>query len=218
MGKYDFETVIERKGTICSKWDGMEPIFGTGDILPMWIADMDFKAPPEVIEALRERVDHGIFGYTKRLPSYHDAIAGWFQRRHGWTIDTEWIRHTPGVVPALAAAVLAFTQPGDGVLVQPPVYYPFFAAITGRGRRIVENPLIFLNGRFEMDFGDLEKKLEDSSAFSRSELGYRANPNVFSCHIISWRLPGIYGRAYYDRACQMHSYGNSLERSCRRRH
>ena len=163
MSKYDFETVIERRGTICSKWDGMETIFGTGDILPMWIADMDFKAPPEVIEALRERVDHGIFGYTKRLPSYHDAIAGWFQRRHGWTIDTEWIRHTPGVVPALAAAVLAFTQPGDGVLVQPPVYYPFFAAITGRGRRIVENPLIFSNGRFEMDFRDLEKKLEDSS-------------------------------------------------------
>ncbi len=125
MRKYDFDTVIERKGTVCAKWDGMEPIFGTGDILPMWVADMDFKAPPEVVEVLRERVDHGIFGYTRRFAPYREAIAGWFERRHGWRPDTEWIRHTPGVVPALSAAILAFTQPGDGVLVQPPVYYPF---------------------------------------------------------------------------------------------
>ena len=163
MSRYDFDTVIERRGTICAKWDGMEPIFGSGDLLPMWVADMDFKAPPEVIEVLRERVDHGIFGYTRRFAPYREAIAGWFERRHGWKPDTEWIRHTPGVVPALAAAILAFTQPGDGVLVQPPVYYPFFATITGRGRRVVENPLIFTGSRFEMDFADLEKKLDDSS-------------------------------------------------------
>jgi cystathionine beta-lyase len=83
MRKYDFDTVIERKGTVCAKWDGMEPIFGTGDILPMWVADMDFKAPPEVVEVLRERVDHGIFGYTRRFAPYREAIAGWFERRHG---------------------------------------------------------------------------------------------------------------------------------------
>ncbi|GAB1487300.1 hypothetical protein MASR2M79_23560 [Aminivibrio sp.] len=96
-------------------------------------------------------------------PSYHQAISRWFTRRHGWTPEIEWIRHAPGVVPALAAAILAFTQPGDGVLVQPPVYYPFFTAIRGRGRTVVENPLLFKDGRFEMDYGDLEKKLEDSS-------------------------------------------------------
>lgn len=163
MSCYDFDSIIERRGTICAKWDDMEPIFGTNDLLPMWVADMDFKAPPEVIEALRERVDHGVFGYSRRFASYRKAITGWFERRHGWAPDTEWIRHTPGVLPALAAAILAFTQPGDGVLIQPPVYYPFFATITGRGRKVVENPLVFTNGRFEMDYADLEKKLNDSS-------------------------------------------------------
>lgn len=163
MNKYDFDSVIERRGTISAKWDGMEPLFKTNDLFPMWIADMDFKAPPEVIEALRERLDHGVFGYTRRFEPYREAIAGWMERRHGWRPNTEWIRHTPGVVPALAVSMLAFTQPGDGILVQPPVYYPFFTAITGRGRRVVENPLIFDGERFRMDFEDLERKLDDSS-------------------------------------------------------
>ncbi|NLB84350.1 MAG: pyridoxal phosphate-dependent aminotransferase [Synergistaceae bacterium] len=163
MKKYDFDTIIDRHETSSQKWDCMEPLFGTNDLLPMWVADMDFKAPPEILEVLRERLDHGILGYTCRRPSYHKAISGWFTRRHSWTPETEWIRHAPGVVPALAAAILAFTQPGDGVLVQPPVYYPFFSAIKGRGRTVVENPLLFKDGRFEMDYRDLEKKLEDSS-------------------------------------------------------
>ena len=163
MSKYDFDTVIERRGTICKKWDDMVPNFGTNDLFPMWIADMDFKAPPEVIEAVRERVDHGVFGYTARLDPYRESIAGWLKGRHGWEIKTEWIKHTAGVVPALSASILAFTQPGEGILVQPPVYYPFFASIKGRGRRVVENPLVFKNGRFEMDFDDLEKKLDDPS-------------------------------------------------------
>ena len=163
MTRYDFDTVIDRRNTDCAKWDGMKPLFGTNDLLPMWVADMDFKAPPEVIEALRERVDHGIFGYTRRFEPYREAIAGWFLRRHGWEIRTEWIRHAPGVVPALAAAIMAFTQPGEGILVQPPVYYPFFSTIKGRGRTVVENPLKLVNGRFEMDFDDLEKKLVNSA-------------------------------------------------------
>ncbi|HRV97820.1 MAG TPA: aminotransferase class I/II-fold pyridoxal phosphate-dependent enzyme, partial [Aminobacteriaceae bacterium] len=159
MTRYDFDTVIDRRNTDCAKWDAMKPLFGTNDLLPMWVADMDFKAPPEVIEALRERVEHGIFGYTRRFEPYREAIAGWFLRRHGWEIRTEWIRHAPGVVPALAAAIMAFTQPGEGILVQPPVYYPFFSTIKGRGRTVVENPLKLVNRRFEMDFDDLEKKL-----------------------------------------------------------
>lgn len=163
MTRYDFDTVIDRRNTDCAKWDGMAPLFGTNDLLPMWVADMDFTAPPEVIEALRERVEHGIFGYTRRFEPYREAIAGWFLRRHDWKINTDWIRHAPGVVPALAAAIMAFTQPGEGILVQPPVYYPFFSTIKGRGRTVVENPLKLLNGRFEMDFDDLEKKLDDSA-------------------------------------------------------
>ncbi|MGI6783948.1 MAG: MalY/PatB family protein [Aminivibrio sp.] len=163
MSKYDFDAVIERRGTISAKWDGMEPLFGTNDLFPMWIADMDFKAPPEILEALQERIDHGVLGYTRRFEPYREAVASWMERRHGWRPDTEWIRHTPGVVPALAVSMLAFTQPGDGILVQPPVYYPFFAAITGRGRRVVENPLAFDGERFWMDFEDLERKLDDSS-------------------------------------------------------
>ena len=163
MTCYDFDTVIDRRNTDCAKWDGMKPLFGTNDLLPMWVADMDFKAPSEVIEALRERVDHGIFGYTRRFEPYREAIAGWFLRRHGWEIRTEWIRHAPGVVPALAASIMAFTQPGEGILVQPPVYYPFFSTIKGRGRTVVENPLKLINGRFEMDFDDLEKKLDNSA-------------------------------------------------------
>lgn len=163
MSKYDFDAVIERRGTISAKWDGMEPLFGTNDLFPMWIADMDFKAPPEILETLQERIDHGVLGYTRRFEPYREAVASWMERRHGWRPDTEWIRHTPGVVPALAVSMLAFTQPGDGILVQPPVYYPFFAAITGRGRRVVENPLAFDGERFWMDFEDLERKLDDSS-------------------------------------------------------
>lgn len=163
MTRYDFDTVIDRRNTDCAKWDGMAPLFGTNDLLPMWVADMDFTAPPEVIEALRERVEHGIFGYTRRFEPYREAIAGWFLRRHDWKINTDWIRHAPGVVPALAAAIMAFTQPGEGILVQPPVYYPFFSTIKGRGRTVVENPLKLVNGRFEMDFDDLEKKLDDSA-------------------------------------------------------
>ena len=163
MTAYDFDTIIDRRNTDCAKWDDMTGLFGTNDLLPMWVADMDFKAPPEVIEALRDRVDHGIFGYTRRLDHYRESIAAWFLRRHGWSIDTSWIRHAPGVVPALSMAVLAFTQPGEGILVQPPVYYPFFSTIKERGRTVVENPLKFDGKRFTMDFDDLERKLDDSS-------------------------------------------------------
>ena len=162
MGRYDFDSVIERTNTCSSKWDLMTPLFGRNDLLPMWVADMDFKAPPEVNEALRERVEHGIYGYTKRMAPYYEAIVSWVGRRFDWTIEPDWICHSPGVVPALSMAILTYTQPGDGVLIQPPVYYPFFDVIGGRGRRIVENPLRFTGDRFEIDFDDLERKLDPS--------------------------------------------------------
>jgi len=161
-GKYDFDTVIDRSNTSCEKWDGVEERFGVPDLHAMWVADMDFKAPPELIEVLRQRVDHGIFGYTGRFSPYYDSIIKWVKRRHGWEIDKDWITFSPGVVPALSMALLAFTQPGDKVLVQPPVYYPFFSVIDGRGRTILENPLKFENGRFSMDLEDLERKIDPS--------------------------------------------------------
>lgn len=160
--KYDFDTVIERSNTSCEKWDGVEERFGVPDLHAMWVADMDFKAPPEVIEILRQRVDHGIFGYTGRFDPYYGSIIDWMKRRHGWEVRKEWLCHSPGVVPALSMALLAFSQPGDKVIIQPPVYYPFFDVIGGRGRTILENPLIFENGRFSMDLDDLERKIDPS--------------------------------------------------------
>ncbi|HPI97654.1 MAG TPA: MalY/PatB family protein [Synergistales bacterium] len=161
-GRYDFDTVIDRSNTSCEKWDGLEERFGKPDLHAMWVADMDFKAPPELIDVLEHRVQHGIFGYTGRFDPYYRSVIDWVKRRHGWEIRKEWIAFSPGVVPALSMALLAFTQPGDKVVIQPPVYYPFFNVIGGRGRTILENPLIFENGRFSMDLDDLERKLDPS--------------------------------------------------------
>jgi len=161
-GRYDFDTVIDRSNTSCEKWDGLEERFGKPDLHAMWVADMDFKAPPELIDVLEHRVQHGIFGYTGRFDPYYRSVIDWVKRRHGWEIRKEWIAFSPGVVPALSMALLAFTQPGDKVVIQPPVYYPFFNVIGGRGRTILENPLVFENGRFSMDLDDLERKLDPS--------------------------------------------------------
>lgn len=161
-GNYDFDTIIDRSNTSCEKWDGVQERFGVPGLHAMWVADMDFKAPPELIQVLEERVQHGIFGYTGRFDPYYGSIVNWVKRRHGWDIKKEWIAFSPGVVPALSMALLAFTQPGDKVVVQPPVYYPFFNVIDGRGRTILENPLKFENGRFSMDLEDLERKVDPS--------------------------------------------------------
>jgi cystathionine beta-lyase len=162
VGTYNFDAIIDRHHTSCEKWDFMTKKFGRDDLLAMWVADMDFTAPPEVAEVLKNRVDHGIFGYTGKIDNYFQSIVEWVEKRHKWGIEAEWIRHSPGVVPALSMAVLAFTKPGDGIVVQPPVYPPFFSAASGRGRHIIENPLVERHGRFEMDFEDLEKKIDSS--------------------------------------------------------
>lgn len=155
---YDFDQVIDRWYTRSSKWDGMEERFGTKDALPMWVADMDFQSPPEVVEALVERARHGIFGYTVRPDSYYGAIIEWMNNRHGFQIDKEWIRHSPGVVSGLKFIVDALTEPGDQVIIQTPVYYPFARLLTVGEREVVENPLRFEDGQYLMDFDDLEEK------------------------------------------------------------
>ncbi len=155
--KYDFDEIIDRRGTNCVKWDGAE----NPDVLPMWVADMDLRTAPAIIEALRRRVDHGVFGYTRVPQSYYDAITGWFARRHGWNIDKDWIIYTSGVVPALSAIIKALTVPGDKVLIQTPVYNCFFSSIRNNGCEIVESPLIYTDNTYSIDFEDLESKASD---------------------------------------------------------
>ncbi len=157
--EFDFDRVIDRRNTGSVKWDLAEARLGYHDIIPMWVADMDFRAPEPIIEALRKVADLGIYGYAARMPSYYDAFISWMSQRFNWEIRQEWIEFTPGVVPAINLAVRAFTQPGDEVIVQTPVYYPFFSAITCNGRTVLDNPLRLENGRYVMDLAGLEKKM-----------------------------------------------------------
>jgi len=160
--EYDFDKVIERRKTNSAKWDGAFNRFGGKDVLPMWVADMDFKAPPPVVEALIKRAEEGIFGYPLRPPSYYDTFMDWTRRHHDWNVEKEWLTFSPGVVTGLSVMILALSRPGDGVLVQPPVYYPFFELIENNGRQVVNNPLVLKEGRYHMDFDDLEKRAGDN--------------------------------------------------------
>ena len=164
MTKYDFETIIDRRGTGCLKWDAWSARDHAADDLPLWVADMDFKAPPAAIEALTERAQHGVYGYTLAPDSYYEAVQNWFETRHGWRPDRSWFVMTPGVVFALSMAINSFTQPGDAVVIQPPVYYPFRLMIEDNGRKMATSPLIYENGRYTMDYEDFERTLEESGA------------------------------------------------------
>ncbi|MBR2567291.1 MAG: pyridoxal phosphate-dependent aminotransferase [Paenibacillus sp.] len=160
INQSSFDTPIPRLSTASEKWDGLEKIFGVADALPMWVADMDFAAPPSVIEALQTRMAHGIFGYTLRTEAYHAAVANWMERRHNWKIEADWIVFTPGIVPALSIAVQQFTSPGDAVVIQPPVYPPFYDVVQNQGRELITNPLIEKQGRYTMDLDQLETSLK----------------------------------------------------------
>jgi cystathionine beta-lyase len=156
--KYDFDKIVDRSGTDAIKYDLRKPLFGSEDIIPMWVADMDFEVPPFVRDAVVERAEHGIYGYTNRSESFYGAVAGWLQKRHGWNTDTKNIDFSPGVVPALVLSVLGFTEPGDRILVQTPVYFPFFSSIENHGRILVNNQLKESGGRYTIDFDDLREK------------------------------------------------------------
>jgi len=170
---FDFDQVFSREDTSATKWGMMQDehdpfvshptdLFrGEHRVLPMWVADMDFASPPPVVEALIARAQHGIYGYTYRSDTYNQAVVNWMNKRYGWKILPEWICATPGVVPALNLLVRTFVAPGERVLVQPPVYYPFFSAIKNNGGEIAENPLLFEDGRYRMDFRGLEKIASD---------------------------------------------------------
>lgn len=158
----EFDLVIDRMNTAAVKWDMLTDRYGRDDVLPMWVADMDFPAPRAVQEALLQRVQHGVYGYTIKSEAYLNSIVSWMAKRHHWEIDASWIVPAPGVVPALAVIVQGFTNPGDGVLIQPPVYHPFKRTIEGWGRRVVENPLVERDGRYEIDWSDLDLKARQS--------------------------------------------------------
>lgn len=157
--KYDFDKVIKRTGTSSIKWDFMETTFGHRDLLPMWIADMDFAAPEPIVNTLLKKARHGVYGYTDKPGSFYESIAYWVSKRHGWEINNRWIVSTPGVVPAISLSIMAYTEPGDKVLLQSPVYRPFFTAIESNGRIIENSRLKLEDGRYSMDFEDLEDKL-----------------------------------------------------------
>ncbi|RKD24977.1 cystathionine beta-lyase [Ammoniphilus oxalaticus] len=157
---YNFDQIIDRHNTFSNKWDQTEKLFGDKDALPMWIADMDFPAPPEVIQALRERIDHGIYGYTLKPDSYFQALIDWVERRQGWTIQKEWITSSPGIVTALSILVSTLTEPGDKVLIQTPVYPPFFQVVKRNKRELVTNELQLENGRYTIDFAQLEQQFK----------------------------------------------------------
>lgn len=157
MTQYNFDKLTQRRGTNSYKWDETDD----PNVIPVWVADMDFETAPCIVKALQERVAHGIFGYTFVPESYYEAVINWFSRRHGWRIDRSWIEYTSGVVPALSATIKALTQPGDKVLVQTPVYNCFFSSIRNNGCEIVESPLLHSANTYVINFVDLEQKLSD---------------------------------------------------------
>ena len=156
--KYDFDQICSRQNTNCVKWDAAETIFGSGDVIPMWVADMDFQTARPIIEALETRVGHEFYGYTQPGSGLIEAVTERLKRKFGWQIEPEWIVFTPGVIPSVNIAVRSLTRPGDEVILQEPTYYPFFTTVNQNGCQIVTNKLKLSGGHYEMDFVDLESK------------------------------------------------------------
>ncbi len=161
MGRYDFDQIIDRRGTNCIKYDFMAEHGMPDSVLPLWVADMDFAVPAEVVESLVEAATHGIFGYSDCGESYFQAVHDWMFTHHNWDVKKEWLVKSPGIVFAIAMAVRAFTQEGDGVMIQNPVYHPFSHVIKANGRRLVDNTLVWENGRYGMDFGKMEQQIRE---------------------------------------------------------
>ena len=162
---YDFDTIVPRRGTGTMKWDTRPPFDAdTRDMIPLWVADMEFKTAPFIIEALRQHVDHGVFGYVSVPDSYYEAVIRWFSRRHGWDIDRDWILYTSGVVPALSAVIKALCKPGEKVILQTPVYNCFFSSIRNNGCEILDAPLMYRDGVYSFDFEGLERACSDPDA------------------------------------------------------
>ena len=154
---YNFDEIIERRGTNSYKYDLLNEVFGRDDLLSLWVADMDFKTPDFIVEALKKACEQGVLGYSKINESYYDSVIKWVKRRHQWDVERDWISYMPGVVKGIAYAILHFTQPGDKVIIQPPVYHPFRLVPESMNRTIVNNPLRLTDKGYEMDFDNLRQ-------------------------------------------------------------
>ncbi|MFJ1378170.1 MalY/PatB family protein [Capnocytophaga canimorsus] len=163
--KYNFDEVIDRKGTDATKIDTLQERWGRTDLLPLWVADMDFRTPPFIVDTLKKRIENEVFGYTCKPKCWYDAIIDWQSRRHNWQIAPEMISFTPGVVPALAMAVQALTQPSDKVLIQPPVYFPFAMVVNNNHRTLVNSPLDFKDGQYHINFERLQRDIKGCKLF-----------------------------------------------------
>src|SRR5690625_2407807 len=152
----DFKQVIHRDNTNAVKWDARETLFGRNDVLPMWVADMDFMTVPEVKQEIIKRAQHDIYGYTSYSEELIDSIVQWQKNKHQYNLNRNLLSFSPGVIPSLHALVQAFTDVDDSIVIQPPVYPPFFSVIESHGRKVIENPLVYNKGRYEMDFNHLE--------------------------------------------------------------
>lgn len=160
MKKYNFDEIIQRKGTDCEKYDQLDKFFGNGNAIPLWVADSDFRVPDFITASIRYRTDHEIYGYSYRPEGYYNSIINWQQKMHDWQIDREMILPTQGVVATLSAIIMAYTQAGEKVIIQPPVYTPFFTCVKDCGRLVVENPLVETDGYYTFDFDDLTRKID----------------------------------------------------------
>ncbi len=162
---WNFDEEVDRSCTASMKWEPevLSRVFGSGrdTLVPLWVADMDFKCHPAVRHAMEKRLAHPIYGYSLKDPAYLPALISWYKRRHQWEIDEQWVLTTPGVVPAVNYIIQRFSQPGDKVLIQPPVYYPFARSILNNGRQVAENPLKIADGHYRMDVDDLQEKTRD---------------------------------------------------------
>jgi cysteine-S-conjugate beta-lyase len=170
--RWNFDEPARREGTNSIKYDLRKETFGHADVIPMWVADMDFNTPPFIIDALSNRLRHEILGYSFRPPEYYSSIANWSEKRHGWKIEKEWICFSPGIVPALNFCTLAFTNPGDSIIVQPPVYFPFFSAVESHGRKLIHNNLKEADGNWEMDFEGLKECINE-----KTKMIFLSNPH-----------------------------------------
>lgn len=160
--KYDFDRVIDRSNNFSAKWSEMGGKYGSDELIPMWVADMDFEAAPEIVEVMQSRLQQGIYGYTTRPASYNTSIVNWMTKRHDWNIQSDWLMYSPGVIPSISMIIKEMTEPGDKIIIQQPVYSPFASVVTGNNRDLLVNELVKTeSGKYEMDLEDFEQKISD---------------------------------------------------------
>ena len=163
--QYNFDQIIDRRGTDALKIDAVPAIWGRDDLMPLWVADMDFATPPFIMEAMRRRLDHEVIGYTVRTPQWASSIVAWQQSRYGWEIQPEWLNFVPGIVPGIAFVISCFTEPGDAILIQPPVYHPYIHVPTNLGRTLRRNRLDLVDGQYQIDFERFERDVRGCKLF-----------------------------------------------------